>query len=267
MHFDTNYYRNQIDEHYDFPVYPTTDEEWDKIERLQRSVRRHSKTAMDELLCIFHPLFVSTAKSLTGERTTLNFITSKLKSIYDGYANLRMAYEDKNFIDVYICIVIGFINATNKFKQENKEYTYKLFILNNLHFYIHTELRKYITDFYKKTNYISFYQLRVNDIIDRNQEIQLSNSEQINYTDNYFPLKLKHHSNLVENENLDIDWINGVTCNTPFDILTIREREILVMLYIEDMSSIEIAKHYNITSRMVRIIKTQIKEKLRRVLQ
>ena len=117
---------------------------------------------MDELLCIFHPLFVSTAKSLTGERMTLNFITSKLKSIYDGYANLRMAYEDKNFIDIYICIVIGFINATSKFKQENEEYTYKLFILNNLHFYIHTELRKYITDFYKKTNYISFYQLKIN---------------------------------------------------------------------------------------------------------
>ena len=267
MYLNTSYYRKQIDEYYNYPIYPTTDEEWDRIESLQRSVRRHSKTAMDELLCIFHPLFVSTAKSLTGERITLNFITTKLKSIYNGYANLRCLYEDKNFIDIYICIVIGFITATNKFKQKDKEYTYKSFILNNLHLYIQNELEKYIIRFYKRTKHLSLYQLKINDIIDYNQEIQLLNSENINYTDNYFPLKLRHHNNLITNESLDIDWINGVTCNAPFDILTIREREILVMLYVEGMSSIKIAKHYNITSNRVRIIKMQIKEKLRRVQQ
>ena len=31
MYLDTSYYRNQIDEYYNYPVYPTTDEEWDKI--------------------------------------------------------------------------------------------------------------------------------------------------------------------------------------------------------------------------------------------
>lgn len=266
MYLDTSYYRKQIDDYYNHPTYPVTQKEWDYINKLQKSVRRHSKTAMDELLCIFHPLFISTIKSLIGERETLNFISRRLSKMYNGYANLRCIYEDKEFFDIYVCISIGFIKCVTTFKERDNQYKFKNFLLSNLHYYIQSELKKYVMNFYNQPRYIEFHQLTNKDLTDPEQETELLKVENINYTDNPFPLKLKQHDNTISDDIFDIDWINGVTCNAPFDILTIREREMLVMFYIQDFSLSQISNFYNLSLSHIKNTYLNIKKKLRRVL-
>lgn len=88
---------------------------------------------------------------------------------------------------------------------------------------------------------------------DTNKYISIKRTEEI---------KVKDRSSVYEDENLNANWITGITCSPEFSVLTNYERNLLIESFVKKKTDQEIADKYGLSRATINRRKQAAKEKL-----
>ena len=93
-------------------------------------------------------------------------------------------------------------------------------------------------------------------------EMSLNNSNKYMSIKRYTSIKAKDKSSVYEDENLNTNWITGITCSKEFQILTTYERNLIIESYLKKRTDQEIADKYGLSRATINRRKQEAKKKL-----
>lgn len=209
------------------------------------------------------PTIVSFTRLFMGKTSK----EEKKKQFSSTCFKIKVLFVKYEYEDIYNELVLALLNMANKYKitKEGDQYhkangTFHMYVSKCFHWEAYRFLSKLIEDPLVHVDMLSlkdqfddmdedglgkevFAEDRLasqafSDIIDtvaRQNNIKNSNT-----------LTLKEDSNLTEyeDESLNFNWTNGVTCGKLFECLSPYEREIIVLSFIQKKTDIEIGQIY-----------------------
>lgn len=186
--------------------------------------------------------------------------------------------NDKEDIQQEICAI--FLSMCHKYKDTKP--SFHNYVKRNFHYYVFRYLEKLSKDpvarglYYQKkifNIYNSDQQLPIEETIcDKNAQKEID--EVLDYVELFYNLQLSiaiiekdMTINIYDEEFLNNNWINGITCSNIFKDLTTFERRILVMWYMKDNTDSEIAEMFGLCRGTINKKRACAKSKLKKTVR
>lgn len=211
----------------------------------------------------FIKLFVENPK----ERRLINpFFKNKLTGrqvVADTVAMIVKLFESSSQEDITQDLKIIFLTMCQKYKDTKP--SFHAYINKNFHFYAYRYFEKMSRDPVGRNNAVSlsspvgglnsgvnFNPLELKDILP-DKEISVESDHTIKELDMHYnllnseiPVIENKGVNIYEDNFLDTNWINGITCGDVFDCLTPFERQIVSLWYVERKTDTEIGEIFGV---------------------
>jgi DNA-directed RNA polymerase specialized sigma24 family protein len=172
-------------------------------------------------------------------------------------------FEASDHEDIQQDLKSIFLTMCKKYKDTRP--SFHDYVSKNFHFYAYRHFEKMTKDpvacgyTYSHKSFYEKHTQVINDIVDLSDVIPDSNAE-IESQQTFNDLNLHYSkqnseipvieadaaSSVYENEFIDINWINGVTCDDIFKNLTPFERKIIFMWYVDKKTDTEIGNEFNV---------------------
>lgn len=175
-------------------------------------------------------------------------------------------FEKYSFEELYNECVCVLLNMAKRYKDTRP--SFHTYVFRCYHFELERNLKHLIKDVLVKMNTVDDYNVicnhmtqydKTDDIIEElNKQIAIKNSDNLTIDDEY---------SVYEQESLNLNWINGITCSDVFLILTTFERDLLVSNYILKKTDAQIAEELGLCRATVNRKKTEAKKKIQKILQ
>lgn len=205
----------------------------------------------------FTKLFIGSSSSKEERKKQFSATCSKIKYLFSKY----------EYDDIYNELVLALLNMANKYKitQEGDKYhkkngTFHMYVSKCFHWEAYRFLSKLIEDPLVHVDILSlrdqFDEIEANepkevfvfdsrdtdgdydDMMARvDREIAIKNSNTLTF-------KERKKMTVYEDEVLNFNWTNGVTCSQLFNELSPYEREIIILSFIEKKTDIQIGEIY-----------------------
>lgn len=187
---------------------------------------------------------------------------------------IRELFEKYEYDDIYNELVLALLNMANKYKitKEGDKYhkengTFHMYVSKCFHWEAYRFLSKLIEDPLVHINMLSLREsfddmdsIEISNdhvhteqevfIEDRNTESEfesvMANVDRITSIKNSNTLTLRENKKITayEDEALNFNWTNGVTCSQLFKELSPYEREIIILSFMEKKTDIQIGQIY-----------------------
>lgn len=216
----------------------------------------------------FIKLFINNKKA----RASIN--SYKAKNI-GGYIiarntvdKIQSFFDHLDITDIQNDIKYIFLNMAKKYNDKEKP-SFHNYINKNFHFYAFRYFEKNSRDPLSRNfnqydlcidkEHDSSYDLYIEDIeynISINQDIKNNNKVILNIDNS------KKNENIYNDSFIDINWINGITCNEIFKVLNPFERKIIKYWYVDKNTDIEIGKMFGVIPSTISVRRSSAKKKL-----
>lgn len=277
-------------------------EEYEKVHRLVYEYQAGSKAAGEELIKSFSKFFTKYIALIKfgmydlSHYSTRSFIklfvrNSKDKKLINPYLKnnvstkyivtntvnlIQQLFETSTLDDIKQDLQIIFLNMCNRYKDTKPSFHY--YIDRTFHFNAYRYFEKmtrdpiargYTYEYVIKNNADS-ENLNILDVIQDKTNV-VENDQIIHDLDLYYSqndiLINTENNDIYDNDFLNINWINGSTCNDLFSCLDPSERKIIQMWYVENKTDLEIAETFGVCRGTINRKRNIAKEKLRKVLE
>jgi hypothetical protein len=166
---------------------------------------------------------------------------------------IKYRYRAYEFGDIYNEVVLTFADFVNTFRTRDdlKNGSFTDFLSNQFHFYMNNTLRRKL---------LKDPLVVIPEFIDPPEY-----SYTIDYSslDKEISVKNSHTLTVDTSDDIDFNWISGITCNDVFKSFTRYERDLIYMLYVENKTVRQIAKELCVSYRKLAIKINLIIERLR----
>ena len=209
-----------------------------------------------------------------------------IRDTSDYIHNLFKTYE---YGDIYNELVLALLNMANKYKVITDENDPKYKRNGTFHMYVkkcfHFEAWNFLTKLAKDPLVFNRYNIiDINDddfdeeyrnhntiLVDRKATEQFS--LMIDYIDRQIEMRnsskviLKEDVDLLDDDSLNFNWINGAVNNPAFKKLTSYERELLILLYVKNQTEETVAKLLGYSQQGIDLHKKKAVKKLKEALE
>lgn len=179
---------------------------------------------------------------------------------------IREMFEKYEYEDVYNELVLALLNMANKYKitKEGDKYhkkngTFHMYVSKCFHWEAYRFLAKLIEDPLVHVDMLSLKDQfddmdddQENEVFVEDKSASYAFDDMINAVtrqdnierSNILTMKERKKITEYEDESLNFNWTNGVTCGKLFEGLSPYEREIIILSFIEKKTDIEIGQIY-----------------------
>ena len=203
---------------------------------------------------------------------------------YKTVSKIHNLFADYSFNDIYNQLVLALLNMANKYKviypgEEGYKPngTFYMYVSKCFHYDAYKYLDELISKPFNQVPYVTHF----DDPDDQyeqfwasmpDEEADLNNDKNTEIISRQLSIKNSDKLTMIENDPVDIydedalnfNWTNGITCSEIFSDLSNIEREIIVLNYIKKMSVENIAKIYRTSKTVIRNHRDSAIEKIKR---
>lgn len=230
----------------------------------------------------FIKLFIDNPKSRRLINPYFRYKLTGTQISSETVAMIVKMFESSTQEDILQDLKIIFLTMCTKYKDTKP--SFHAYINKNFHFYAYRYFEKMAKDPIGRNNSISINtpitnqasfscQVELKDVIPDKQS-KVESDTTIEELDLHYNLKHSNipvvenkDANIYENNFLDTNWINGITCCEIFESLTPFERKIIILWYTEKKNDTEIGEIFGVCRGTINRRRRIAKEKLDKCLE